>query len=299
MTYIIENANVLDDRTITTTSFLIRKNKIASVLPSVKRLTHMRMDAKSFIMTPTYVFYDQQISDELPFQELKQYFLEKFIKMGCTTLLTTVDIEYESQFSLHLKRKQTLLNTSPIDYIIAVKIPVRMLTPSFIRKCKMEKIPAIFVVIQNPSELLSVPWGWLRDALFPYNCPLIPIFNIQTKKELKQANDNWCRITTNEKIPSLKYELQASIPISKQHLAKMGIYPIKSSLLHGGELSYNMYLMENESRQVEEMDLFHYHNHRLVITMHKGKMIRAGEKTLFRSGFGELVKVKIPSFYSL
>lgn len=56
MTYIIENANVLSEQNITTTSFLVKHDRITSVLSSFKKLTHMRMDAEPFIMTPTYVF---------------------------------------------------------------------------------------------------------------------------------------------------------------------------------------------------------------------------------------------------
>ncbi|MGJ7919989.1 hypothetical protein [Neobacillus sp. LXY-4] len=299
MTYIIENANVLNEQTVNTTSFLVKQDKIASVLPSVNKLSYMRMDANSFIMTPTYTMFDPQLPENKSFQELKQYFLEEFIKKGCTTFLTTANIEFEAEFSLKIKRKQAMLNTSPIDYIIAVKIPVRLLTPSFIRKCKKEKIPAIFVEIEKWSEIVSVPWGWIKEALFPYNCPLIPVFSLKSANEMHQAIDNWRKITTNEKIPSLKNEIPVSQPMTKQDLAKIGIYPLKSNLLQGGELSYNMYLMDSKSKQVEQMDLFHYHNHRLVITMHKGKVIRAGEKVVFRSGFGEKVTIKMPSFYTL
>jgi len=298
MTYIIENANVLDDQAITTTHFLIKQNKIASRPASVNKLTHIRMDAKSFIMTPTSVMFNQQVPEDMPFHQLKQYFLDSFIKKGCTTLLTTAQIQLESEFLLKIKQKRSQLNTSPIDYIIGVKIPVQLLTPSFIRKCKKEKIPVVFVKIDDLSELSSIPWGWVREAMFPYNAPLVPIFGNRSSKELIKSTDLWRKITANEKIPSLQNELTEFIPIAKQDLAKIGIYPLKSNLLHGGELSYNMYLMGNESRQVEEMSLFHYHNHRLVLTMHKGKMIRVGDKTSFCSGFGEQVMINKPSFYS-
>lgn len=299
MTYIIENANVLCEQNITTTSFLINHDRITSVLSSFKKLNHMRMDAKPFIMTPTYVVFDQQISEDKPFQEKKQYYLEQFIKKGCTTVLTTVDIKYESEFPLKMKRKQTNLNTSPIDYIIAARIPVRLLTPSFIRKCKKERIPAIFVEIEDVTELFSVPWGWIREALFPYNCPLIPIFAKREGKTKQQAIHTWLKIIGTEKIPSLTTEIPEHQPIPKQTLAKIGIYPLKSNLLQGGELSYNFYLMGEENRQIDELNMFHNQNHRLVITMHKGHFIRTGEKTKFRSGFGEQVTINKPSFYSL
>lgn len=298
MTYIIENVNVLnDDKTYTKASFLIEHDKIATRLTSVNKLTYLRMDASSFIMTPTYVFFDQQLPENKPFQEVKQYYLSHFINKGCTVMLTTVSIDYESEFHQKMKWKLSQLNTSPIDFFIAVKIPVRLLTPSFIRKCKKEKIPAIFVTITNRKELENVPWGWIREALFPYNCPLIPILDTEPQ-ERKAVESTWKKIMISEKLPALSEEIIAQQPISRSNLAKIGIFPLKANLLHGAELSYNMYMVEPESAQVEELDMFQYHNHRLVITVHKGNLIRVSDKTYFRSGFGEQVKVTKPSFYS-
>ena len=56
------------------------------------------------------------------------------------------------------------------------------------RECKKRKIPAIFVRIENKDELFSVPWGWIKEAMFPYNSPLIPIFQVEKdNSELKQT----------------------------------------------------------------------------------------------------------------
>jgi hypothetical protein len=299
MSYIIENANVLNEQKITKTHFLIKQDRIASYLSSSKRFIHMKMDAEPFIMTPAYVFFDPNLPEDKPFEEMKTYFLEHFIKKGCTTLLTTAEINFESEFPLKMKRKQSSLNTSPIDYIIAAKIPVRLLTPTLIRKCKKEKTPAIFVRIEHPNELENVPWGWIRESLFPYNCPLIPVIDTNVPKMKQKLIDTWCKITVNEKIPSLTTELPMNQPIIKQSLAKVGIYPQKGSIIQGGEVSYNLYLPDPENKQVEEFEWFHYHSHRLVVTMHKGKIIRAGNHARFRSGYGERVNVKIPSLYTL
>lgn len=299
MTYIIENANIISQQTIKTTSFLINQDRITSVQASFKRLNHMRMNVSSFIMTPTFVVYNQNISEAKSFQETKKYLIDQFIKKGCTTILTTAEMNYEFEFSAAMKRKKASFNTSPIDYIVAVKVPVSMLTPSFIRKCKKEKIPAIFLVIDRQDELLSVPWGWIRDSLFPYNCPIIPVFSVKSEKERNNSMDIWKKIVTNEKIPALVNGISEMVPICKQDLAKMGIYPLKANLLQGGEVSYNLYNTDLEGIPVEEFELYDYHNDKLVITVHRGNVIRAGEKVLFRSGFGEHVTIKKPSFYKL
>ena len=297
MTYIIENANIISQQSIKTTSFLINQDRINSVQPSFNKLNHMRMNVSPFIMTPTFVMYSHQICEGKSFQETKKHLIDHFIKQGCTTILTTADIKFESEFSKSMSQKKASFNTVPIDYIVAVKVPVNLLTPSFIRKCKKEKIPAIFLQIDRKEDLASVPWGWIRDALFPYNCPIIPVFPMKQEIEQKQNIDFWKKIITIEKIPALQTEIQEMVPICKQYLAKMGIHPLKANLLQGGEVSYNLYNMQLEGKPVEESELYDYHNDKLVVTVHKGKVIRAGERVLFRSGFGEHVTINKPSFY--
>ena len=64
------------------------------------------------------------------------------------------------------------------------------------------------------------------------------------------------------------------------------------------EVSYNLYLKVREIMNVDEVTLFHYHSDRLVVTVHKGKVVRAGEKVLFKPGNGEYVRVRTPSYFS-
>lgn len=299
MTYIIENASILSSHCHEQTSLLIKQERIASVQTTFNKLTHMRMDAKPFIMTPTFVILEHFTPIENDFQALKTHFIKNFIQKGSTTLLTSVDVQYEHEFSMKLKQKKSRLNTCPIDYVIAVKIPISLLTPSLVRRCKREKTPAIFVVIESTQELFNIPWGWIREAMFPYNCPLIPIFSSEIGREKQQLINEWNKIISKEKIPSLLNEIPEHEPVSKQELAKIGIYPVKSNLQQGGEVSYNFFFASQESRQVDELELFHYHSHRLVVTVHKGKVIRAGENVIFHSGYGEHVKINTPSFYTL
>ena len=81
------------------------------------------------------------------------------------------------------------------------------------RECKKRKIPAIFVRIENEDELSSVPWGWIKEAMFPYNSPLIPVFQRKDNSELKQT---WQMVTSKEKIPSFTDEIVEKQPISER-----------------------------------------------------------------------------------
>ncbi|WP_066385012.1 hypothetical protein [Neobacillus mesonae] len=299
MTYIIENAHILKDKELTINSLLIQEDKVSANLTHSKQYQFIKMNLEPYIMTPSFVLLNSNISPKITHHELKQLFKEQFLMKGSTTLFTHVPVSYESELEYKVKGMKTALISSPIDYIIGIKIPLRHLTPSLIRKCKKEKIPAIFVEIGEHDDFKGIPWGWIREAMFPYNCPLIPIISSSKKKEAKALLSNWKQIILQEKIPAIDEEISENTPISKKVLNKIGLYPQKSSLMNGTELSYNLYFKEREIKNVDEADLFHYHGDRLVITVHKGKIVRVLNEVLFKPGFGEYVTVRTPSFFSL
>jgi hypothetical protein len=259
----------------------------------------IKMNAESYIMTPSYVLFNSYIPHIGSFHDLKKYLTETFLLKGCTTLFTYVNVFYENELPANIIKLKTALLSSPIDFVIGVKVPIRMITPSFIRKCKKEKIPAIFVDLQNPDELEKIPWGWIREAMFPFNCPLIPLISSELKKEVKNVLSKWNGIMKSENIPALYEEIEENHPLPVSVINKIGLYPQKGSLMCGMELSYNLYLKTKEIQNVDEENLFHYHSDRLVVTVHKGKVIRAGNEVLFKPGYGEYVRVRTPSYFSL
>ncbi len=300
MAYILENVNILKRGKLSRTSLLVEHGRISFMKPSINRFRFMKMDGDSFIMTATHVTLDTQIPIHQPFQEQKEYFSDQFIRKGCTTLLTYVEIKHEFELQSKLEQfKKELLN-SPIDYVIGIKIPIRLLSASFMRECKKRKIPAIFVRIENKDELDSVPWGWIKEAIFPYNSPLIPIFQVgNDSNELKQVKQTWQMIMSKVNISSIADEIIEKQSISEQILAKIGIYPIKSSIHLGAEVSYNFYEKSRELYQIDQNELYKQHESKLCITVHKETVIKAGEQLNFQSGFGEHIQIKTPSFYTI
>lgn len=298
MTYIIENVNLLQDRQKEKTSILIKEKRISAINNSFKRFSYMRLNGHSFVMTPPHIIFDPLIPLGKSFAEIKTYFINEFIKKGCTVFLTYADVKWESMLSTALKRLKTSLMNSPIDYVLGVRIPIRLLTPSFIRLCKKEKVPVLFVEVEEKDDLRKVPWGFIREAMFPYNSPLIPIFGGENRKERRALVQHWKRILTAEKIPFVAEELLEKSLLSKEISQRIGIIPIKSHIHPGGEVSYNFYLDSNEINKIEQSQLYLYHNHRLVVTVHKGTVIRAQDEVLFRPGFGEHVLINIPSFFT-
>ncbi|WP_042457830.1 hypothetical protein [Neobacillus dielmonensis] len=299
MAYIIENAQILKDRQLKTCSFLIQEDRIAAIQSNFKRSSLMKMNLGQFIMTPTYILLNSNISQHESFPKLKQLITNQFLLKGCTTFLTYVTLNYEYELHSKVSEMETSLNSSPIDFLIGVRIPVRMITQSFIRSCKKKKIPAIFVEVQDATELANIPWSWIKDAMFPFNSPLIPIISCSEKKEVKLVLSKWKEVMVNEKIPAILEEIEENQPLSTAILNKIGIYPYKGSLMNGTELSYNLYDHSIQIGKVEQADLFQYHKDRLTVTVHRGKIIRSGKVVSFKPGYGEHVKVKTPSYFSI
>jgi len=297
--YIIENANILKDKQISPCSLLIAKERITKIQTSFNHYRFMKMNAEPYIMTPTYVLLSSQVPIRGSHQDLKAYWMDKFLLKGCTTLLTYVEISNENELSEKINEIKTALISSPIDFIIGIKITARLITPAFIRRCKKLKIPAIFVGMEELDELEKVPWGWIREAMFPFNSPFIPLISSLQKKEEKAVMSKWKYIMKEEKIPALYEALDEYQPLSKAVLNRIGLFPQKGSLMSGCELSYNLYSKEREIKDVAETGLFHYYGDRLVVTVHKGKVVRSGDKVVFKPGYGEYVKVRTPSYFSL
>lgn len=293
MPYIIENAHILKGKQLQKNSLLINKNRIIQTRMSFRYFQHMKMDANSFIMTRPHVIYDADIAALSSSKQRSDYFIHSFILKGSTIMLTSISIQYESDLLNQLNTIRKKLIDCPIDYVIAVKIPVKLLTTSFIRKCKREKISVILVEVNEVNELSQIPWGWIREAMFPYFPPLLPIFNHNNRSD----QELWLQMMNKENIPTMIEQLDNGALLSENLIKKIGIYPLKGNLFSGGEVSYNFYLKPASLGNVDESELFHYYNDKLVITVHKGIVIRAGKDYIYRSDLGEELKITTPSFF--
>ncbi|AYV66858.1 hypothetical protein C2I06_08215 [Niallia circulans] len=299
MRYIIENIHLLKRQRVKKTSILIEDNRVELMRDTFNSYQYMRMDGSPYMMAPTTVMLDNHVTRILSYTQQKQYIEENLIKKGCTTLLFYLEVNRERELPLQVKKMKTPLLNCAIDFVAGVKIPLKLLSPSFIRGCKREKIPVIFIEVEDVKALYRVPWGWIKEALFPYNAPLVPIFLTKDQQEKKIAQKMWSSLMRDVKIPSIPHEIKEGIAIAYPDLVKMGIYPFKGNIYQGGEVTYNLFAMDDAIINIEENDLFHYHYDRIQMTIHKGKCIRAGDKVFYRPGFGELLEVKVPSFLTV
>ncbi|MFS1518168.1 hypothetical protein V1503_17200 [Bacillus sp. SCS-151] len=300
MAYIIDEAKVLKGNGVEACSIFVKNNKIDFIRENANRFRSLKMNVNSFIVTPGHVMLDLSLSTSLPFQLFKQHLRTHFLMKGCTTILVICKIPYENQLINELNKVRGNLVNSPIDYYIGVQISLKTLTPSFVRACKRNKIPVILVEIEHEDDLFDVQWGWIREALFLYPIVFIPVWQnqIRPKQEQKKLTKIWNHHTSTHKIPTIVECPQEGRPLSKEVLTKIGIYPAKGDIRVGGEVDYNLYNQEDQVKKVAQKAFVDYHNHNPAITVHKGVVIKSGDKIDFRPGFGNECSVKIPGYFS-
>ncbi|WP_400241996.1 hypothetical protein AB3U99_14470 [Niallia sp. JL1B1071] len=299
MRYIIENIHLLKRQRLKKTSILMEDNRMDLLKDKFHSYQYMRMDGSPYIMTPTTVMLDNEVKQMTSNIQQRRHIEENLIKKGCTTFLFYLEVRREKELAIQLKKINSQLLNCAIDYVAAVKIPLKLLSPSFVRTCKREKVPVLFIEIEDIEALYQIPWGWIKEALFPYNAPLVPIFLSNVEQEKKRAQNIWSSLMRDVKIPSIPREIKEGMPIAYPDLVKMGIYPFKGNVYQGGEVTYNLFAFDESIINIEENDLFLYHYDRIQMTIHKGKCIRAGSKVYYRPGYGELLEVKVPSFLTI
>ncbi|MET3696108.1 hypothetical protein SAMN05877753_102359 [Bacillus oleivorans] len=294
MAYILKGVHCEKEGNVNQLSFFIQNNKIVSIRRHFRYTNCYYVDLSQYLISPAHVVADLSFPN-LNFKDFKQYMINEFLLKGCTTLLVPFRVEYEFKWKEQLQKIRKQLVGSPIDYVLSVRIPARLVTPSIIRKCKREKISSIFVEITDETDLYRIEWGWMRDAMFPYPVTLIPHVLIEDKKRKIEKIEKWTSILSQVGIPFLEKPIPSFTPISKEELIKLGIYPQKGFLQVGGEVSYNLYYLPKS----EDKTSILYDSRKLCITVDKGKVIRAGEDVSYLSGAGNEIPIYVPQFFQI
>jgi hypothetical protein len=294
MPYVINRANVKKEREIIQCSLSIKNNKIEYIRPHMDNVKLMKMDVSPYLLTPGHVMLDFNIEKLTTFSSQKEY-IKDLISKGCTTILVSVTVNYEAELKIAIKKIMHVMINSPIDYCIGVRIPIRALTPSFVRQCKRLKIPVIFVDLAE-KDIDSIAWGWIRDALYPYYLSLVPIWSDDlTKGKLKKQSESWKEVMKEERIPTVPECPPTGEPLSMNVLRKIGISPLKGEIRIGGDVDYNLY--EIKSREFANPEEVNYDMNKPIITVHKGRNIKVNHQFNINPGYGERVNIKVPGFY--
>ncbi|MDQ0228764.1 hypothetical protein [Metabacillus malikii] len=291
MSYIIDHASLIKNDGLRKISLLINNNRIEFMRSTMDNFRFMRMDMSPFLLTPGYVMLDFSLQSSLTFKEYKSYFINKYIKKGCTTLITVTDIKDEKELLSKVKQRRHLMINSPIDYYIGVKVAFKALTPAVIRKCKRYNISIIFVELNEHDDLKNKSWGWLRDAMFSNPVTLIPYVNDEkTNMARKQKILNlWKKIMEENRLSSISSTLNEGIPISKEVLMRLGIYPIKGDIRVGGQVNYNLYKITDVHFQNGKPLL----NTNPTVTVHQGKILNVNGLVSYVPGIGEECYISI------
>jgi len=288
MTYIIDNAMIVKEDKVVKTSLLVNDEKILSVQPSFPKYRYMKMDTKNFVLTPSFVFF----SDGPPNQPDKSFFIKQFLQKGATTVVaSTRRVESFRDLSSAKDELKNIYLQSPLDFVLITKVNIKHLSVPFIQRTKREKIPAIIVQYEDLKQIYRLPWGWIREAMFPYNSPLVPEY-IGRPDERSKMLEGWNKILSREKIPHLTEPLPEGRALPVHVLKKIGVYPLKGYLQTGGELSYNLFLQEfSTNRTIPDMG-------EPVVTVHKGKVIRVLNRIYYNVVKGDELIINRPSFFN-
>ncbi|PLT28340.1 hypothetical protein [Peribacillus deserti] len=285
MAFVMNNVTLYQNNTYEQKDFAVKSNRIYTAHCPVNKLCYMKMDLDPYIMTPSFTM----LSFDLPEEPDLDYYINEFILKGAHTVLTAPYVRYAHQLDTAIRNRKKSLSRSPLSYIMAVRIPLKLLTPSFMVQCKKRKIPAVFIEISITDNLEHIAWEWIRYAAFPYNPVLIPICNDEP------ACSKWTRILDSKNIKHLSQCPEPGKPLDDETLRKIGIYPQRGYLHTGGELSYNLFLKSGG----ESYDgIFSCGYDRLVVTVLDGKIIRAGSRLDLEGVTGEELIVKVPGFFT-
>lgn len=271
-------------------SILVEEGIISAIRRSFPQYHFMRVDVSPFIMGPSHVFCDLDYPGHL----IHQGSIDDFIGKGCTTILTAFHLEYEYRFEENWRGIKKTMESSPLDFIIGMKTAPQRITPGIIRQCRSRRVPVIWTDIMDIDALLAVPWGWIREALNHYPITFVPFFSTEPDTKIRERHLRiWQNTMKSVKIPHIGLPIGQKVPLDDEVLKKIGIYPHRGILSPGREISYNLYL-END----EEGDLL-VRDTQLVLkcTMSKGECLFLDGRPIACEGKGEEIVIRTPGFF--
>lgn len=286
VSYIIENVSLLKADSVEKTSLLINQDRIEFMRPSMKNFRFMRMDMSTYLLTPGYVMLDFSLHTLLHFQEFKQYMIQHYLKKGCTSLLTVVDVQGERDLATKLKEKRHQMINTPIDYYIGIKLPLHSLTPAILRKCKQQNVSVVFIEADKEDTFKAISWGWIRDAMFSNPITLI-LYPPKDSHKNQKILHLWEKIMKENRLSSISTPLEEKAPLSKNVLMRLGIYPVKGDIRVGGQVNYNLYNLDDLRYHTNGMPKIQYDEQVPTFTAHQGKLINVKGDITFNPGVGE------------
>lgn len=289
MKYIIKSAVLNENGLNENISILIENSKIIYRNKYFSKYNFFKLNVENFLISPGYVMIDFDVVKLADFQQFKER-MKHLQTIGCTTLITACEVQFESQLGTCLKKTKHALINSSIDFVIAAKIPLRNLTATFIRQCCKFKVPIVFLEITSIEDIYSVQWQRIRDELFPYHCYLVPLWNLEvTSRKINELKSDWTKLLTENKIATQSTPPLEHTPVKQRFLLNAGLYPNKGALNAGSDADYLLFLKER-LKGVDNAEAPMLPD----VVFATGKVQKAGQYVNFNPGCGKELQIKVP-----
>ncbi len=245
----------------------------------------MKVCSNRFMTQPGNVMIDNQVVSYFERNEGISY-IKQMLLFGYSTFIQRISIDYESETDQILSYTRQMLNPSPIDYALAVSIPLSRVTESWLRKLKQQSISFVVFEISSVEEMKETPWQRLIEAMFPKRILCIgePSRTIESEKEKKEIYDSWLQVVETFRINSYLSVPNNWTPLPPLLLMRLGLYPQKGVLIMGSDADYMMYSLNGEKKPFDFPE----------IIVNKGKVIKAGQRWEIKEGSGEELTNLIP-----
>ncbi|WP_280768214.1 hypothetical protein [Salipaludibacillus daqingensis] len=222
---------------------LVDNGEIRFCPNSVEERNIYEMDTSAFNVYSGKVKLDRDVGFAFQNGHGMSY-VKRMLLYGFSSFIYVVDIDYESLTERLIEEARQHFKTCPIDYILAVRVPLERLTQSWIRKLKVLSIPLTFFYVHSEEELIHAPWQRYLEAAFPVRMMfLIDQYHVDLhEKEQQSILQGWERIVKHWRVNSY---FRIPKPLEKApllFLKRLGLYPQKGSFDSGSDADYFMYL---------------------------------------------------------
>lgn len=244
------------------------------------------LDTSTFQVFPGKVTMDTEISEEFLNGHGLSY-SKRLLLSGYSAFIHIIDINYERHTNSLLEKSRAALKKCPIDYIFSVRVPLKKLTPSWVRLLKKQSISLICIQLSANESLFEIYWERILEAAFPKR--MMFILDSQTtegnEKDYARICGQWSKLINRFQINSY-----VDVPIPGEELPllflkRLGLYPYKGSFDSGSDADYFMFEVNTE--KVDKIPT-------PAIIVLKGEVIKAGKSWYLHNKTGKEMRSIIP-----
>ncbi|MGD7008003.1 hypothetical protein [Metabacillus sp. 84] len=296
MAYILDHVLLWREGKTKPASILIEADRFRMIRSQLDRFHCMKVNLEDYVMTGGQVMLDSCTEEDQSFASFKEHMKNNVLGRGCTCFISIIPVNRSKEIAVKTAKRRQILINAPADHYLALKCPIKSLTPSFIYEAKKQQISLIFAELNNESDYQSFTWPWLRDALYLHPVTFIPFWN--HREPNPKLDRQWSAFMGRTGIPVLPHSIHPLQPLKIADLRILGIDPEKGRVRLNGDADYNLFTKNTLSDSVETKPHLDYDNHIPTISIQRGRVLKAGQAVFFKPGFGEEKHIVIRSSYS-